>query len=145
MRWTQEELSRQLQRYYHVPLPPRVVSSIETGMRRPTPELLVALAQMFNTTTDYLLGLRDDPGLDVPGLPVPDPDIAGLVTRLNSLDDDTRHRLASAFGGILDVVEDERVKARLADERGHFVRLFAKLAPDEQAALVAELEQRFRR
>ena len=37
------------------------VSDWESGKRKPDYETLVKLANFFNTSTDYLLGLTDDP------------------------------------------------------------------------------------
>ncbi|MEM6282988.1 MAG: helix-turn-helix transcriptional regulator [Chloroflexota bacterium] len=39
------------------------ISRIERGESNPTPETLVALAQVFNVSADYLLGLSDEPNL----------------------------------------------------------------------------------
>lgn len=37
------------------------ISTIESGLRTTTLEKLVALAKFFNVSTDYLLGLKDEP------------------------------------------------------------------------------------
>lgn len=37
------------------------IGHIEVGAKLPSPPLLVALARRFNTSTDYLLGLTDNP------------------------------------------------------------------------------------
>jgi transcriptional regulator with XRE-family HTH domain len=37
------------------------ISRIESGQRRPSAEVLMKLAKALDTTTDYLLGLTDDP------------------------------------------------------------------------------------
>lgn len=38
---------------------PKAVSFYELGQREPSNEMLVALAQKFNVTTDYLLGIKN--------------------------------------------------------------------------------------
>ena len=38
---------------------PKAVSFYELGQREPSNEMLVALAQKFSVTTDYLLGLQE--------------------------------------------------------------------------------------
>jgi len=37
------------------------VSTMESGLRQTTFEKLVLLAKFFNVSTDYLLGLKDEP------------------------------------------------------------------------------------
>ncbi len=37
------------------------ISTIESGLRTTTLEKLILLAKYFEVSTDYLLGLRDDP------------------------------------------------------------------------------------
>ena len=39
---------------------PKAVSFYELGQREPSNEMLVALAQKFNVTTDYLLGIKNN-------------------------------------------------------------------------------------
>ena len=40
------------------------LSGYETGTRSPDPEMLVKLAELYNVTTDYLLGKTDIPSVD---------------------------------------------------------------------------------
>ena len=42
-------------------LSPQAISSIESGHRYTTAEKLVLLAEHFHVSTDYLLGITDDP------------------------------------------------------------------------------------
>lgn len=37
------------------------ISGIESGVRTTTIEKLILLAKFFNVSTDYLLGLKDEP------------------------------------------------------------------------------------
>ena len=37
------------------------ISTIESGLRGPTIENLILLAKFFEVSTDYLLGLKDEP------------------------------------------------------------------------------------
>lgn len=39
------------------------LSGYENGSRSPDPEMLLALSELYNVTTDYLLGKSDDPNL----------------------------------------------------------------------------------
>lgn len=52
---SQIELAKELQ------VSQRSISSWETGFRRPDFEMLEILAKFFNVTTDYLLGITDEP------------------------------------------------------------------------------------
>lgn len=45
----------------------KAISTIESGSRTTTLKKLIALAQFFQVSTDYLLGLRDGPGRDSEG------------------------------------------------------------------------------
>ena len=44
-----------------VGLTAKSISTIESGLRSTTIEKLVLLAQFFGVSTDYLLGLKDEP------------------------------------------------------------------------------------
>lgn len=44
------------------------VSSYENGARQPSLDILVALARVYKTTTDYILGITDRRQLDISGL-----------------------------------------------------------------------------
>ena len=51
---TQKELSQ------HLGLTPKMISFYENDERVPPADILIKLSQIFNVTTDYLLGLSDD-------------------------------------------------------------------------------------
>lgn len=44
------------------------ISSYENGARQPSLDILVALARVYKTTTDYILGVTDRRQLDISGL-----------------------------------------------------------------------------
>ena len=44
-----------------VGLPHKSIRTIESGLRSTTIEKLILLAKFFDVSTDYLLGLRDEP------------------------------------------------------------------------------------
>lgn len=44
------------------------VSAYETGARMPSYSVLIKIAQFFNVSTDYLLGLDEKDGVDLSGL-----------------------------------------------------------------------------
>lgn len=56
----QQELTAELERYGAV-IGPSYVSELERTDKVPSAQVLAALAQALNTTTDYLLLLTDDP------------------------------------------------------------------------------------
>lgn len=59
------------------------ICSYETGARKPPLENLVLLAQIFNVTTDYLLGIEPKDSIDLSGLS--DSQIAALKTMVKSM------------------------------------------------------------
>ena len=60
-----------------------VVSSYENGFRYPSFDVLIKIASVFSTTTDYLLGVGHRELLDVSGLSNEDRQmLVGLVNRL---------------------------------------------------------------
>ncbi len=60
--YTQEQLAERL----HVTK--SVISAYETGQRTPSYEVLIGLSSVFNTSTDYLLGVNNGSFLDLSGL-----------------------------------------------------------------------------
>ena len=47
-----------------------IVAAYENGSRRPSYEMLIKLARLFDVTTDYLLGLEQKKQLDLSGLTI---------------------------------------------------------------------------
>lgn len=45
-----------------------VISAYETGLRLPSYDVLIHIAQIYNVSTDYLLGLEHKEVLDLSGL-----------------------------------------------------------------------------
>ena len=45
-----------------------VISAYETGLRLPSYDVLIHIAQIFNVSTDYLLGLENKHEIDLSGL-----------------------------------------------------------------------------
>ena len=74
---TQKQLALQLG------LSKSVVSSYENGFRYPSFDVLIKIASVFSTTTDYLLGVGHDELLDISGLS--DEDKQMLVSLVNRL------------------------------------------------------------
>ncbi len=65
-----------------------MVSAYESGIRSPSFEVLIQLAQVFHVSTDYLLGLRQGVGVDVSGLCERDVELVyRLVQRLRKADE----------------------------------------------------------
>lgn len=59
---TQAQLSQKLD------LTKSVISAYETGLRLPSYDVLIHIAQIFNVSTDYLLGLENPQNIDLSGL-----------------------------------------------------------------------------
>ncbi len=59
---TQAQLAQKLS------LTKSVISAYETGLRLPSYDVLIQIAQIFNVSTDYLLGLERKHDLDLSGL-----------------------------------------------------------------------------
>lgn len=59
---TQAQLSQKLD------LTKSVISAYETGLRLPSYDVLIHIAQIFNVSTDYLLGLENPQEIDLSGL-----------------------------------------------------------------------------
>lgn len=108
--WSQSDLSQRAVAHSDIEIPHETISRIENGLRFPTVPMLHALAQALETTTDYLLGLADDPGVVVPRFPVPEADIAPLVARFNALPGTERGRISQIVGLILGVWEGEKTQ-----------------------------------
>lgn len=60
-----------------------VISFYESGDRFPSYEVLIKIAQIFNVTTDYLLGIERGRTVDVSGLK--EEDIAVVTTVIEAL------------------------------------------------------------
>lgn len=60
-----------------------VISFYESGDRFPSYEVLIKIAQIFNVTTDYLLGIERGRTVDVSGLK--EEDIAVVATVIEAL------------------------------------------------------------
>ncbi len=61
--WSQVELAKKLS------ISKQTVSNWENDNIQPSIEMLIALSEIFNVSTDYLLGLDSIPRLNVDGLP----------------------------------------------------------------------------
>ncbi|UKS54903.1 helix-turn-helix domain-containing protein [Exiguobacterium acetylicum] len=51
----QDEMAR------HLKTNTSTMSRIENGKKQPDPEMIIMMAELFNVSTDYLLGLVEDP------------------------------------------------------------------------------------
>ena len=76
--WSQVDLAKRLG------VAKQTVSNWENENIQPSIEMLLRLAQTFNVTTDYLLGLEEAPLLSVEGLP------SNVVAHIAQLIDDFR-------------------------------------------------------
>lgn len=78
--WSQVQLAKKLN------VTKQTVSNWENDNIQPSIEMLVRLAEVFNVSTDYLLGLENIPRLNVDGLPV------HVVSHLSQLIADFREK-----------------------------------------------------
>lgn len=60
-----------------------IVSAYENDLRRPSYEVLIQLARIFNVTTDYLLGVEQKSGVDLSGLT--DSEKTALLNLINAM------------------------------------------------------------
>lgn len=77
--YTQEYLSRQLG------VTKSVISAYEKGIRMPSYDILVHIAEIFNVSTDYLLGLEKKNIVDLSGLT--EREIDAVKTLVNAMKD----------------------------------------------------------
>lgn len=61
-KYTQAQLAQKLG------LTKSVISAYETGLRLPSYDILIGIAKIFNVSTDYLLGVERQQGIDLSGL-----------------------------------------------------------------------------
>ena len=69
--WKQNELS------YHAGINPSIIAHFEMGSRKPSFENLKRISKALNVTSDYLLGLSNNPKPTSPSIP--------LVSSINKL------------------------------------------------------------
>ncbi len=78
--WSQVEVAKRLR------VTKQTVSNWENENIQPSIDMLVRLAQLYNVSTDYLLGMESVPRLNVDGVP------SGVVAHLSLLIDDCRNK-----------------------------------------------------
>lgn len=78
--WSQVDLAKKMN------VSKQTISNWENDNIQPSIEMLVRLSRLFNTTTDYLLGLDNIPRLDISGLPVE------VVSHISLLIEDYRNK-----------------------------------------------------
>jgi len=78
--WNQVQLAEKLN------ISKQTVSNWENENIQPSIEMLLRVAKLFHVSTDYLLGLSDEPTINVAGLPI------SFVAHLTQIIDDYRHR-----------------------------------------------------
>lgn len=124
------------------------LSKLENNKHEPSTWLVAALAVVFDTTTDYLLGLRDDPGLpEEPRFPVPAPDMAPTVARLNRHAPLIRATAAKFVDVFLSFVEMfiPRTDDLSPAEVESWFRLYSGMTLEQRQAMIDELEERVAR
>ena len=86
--------------------------------------VLGRLAEALGVATDYLLGMERDES----GLPIPEPEVASLLARLNQQSPGQRVRLAEILDQILDLVDS----VSGATPAAQLVRLLSSLPEDRR-------------
>ncbi len=124
------------------------ISMIETGKRTkvggPT---LSRIARVLNTTTDYLLGLTDDPrprqGETREKEPAIAPELWPLIEMLNKQESEDRSQWVEIFTDILKINEEleEQEFEELPPDVQEFIRLFDLLPDDLKDQFRRELEE----
>lgn len=122
------------------------MSRIENGWNEPGAQIVRALATVLDTTADYLLGLADDPGLpDAPRYPVPTPELAPIVARVNGLADGERRQIVDIMGRILAfgcaAAPAEPQWLRLGFTRDELVAWLDTLSEEESARLAGAVQE----
>lgn len=81
---TQDDLAKKLG------ITKSVISAYENDMRRPSYEILIKLAHIFNVSVDYLLGVENKTHLDLSGLSIAEKNaIFNLVNAIQKGNDDS--------------------------------------------------------
>ena len=84
----------------------RTLNETINGKRQPKAEIAQALADALGVDPAYLFGLTEKPGgQGAAALPTPEPDLAGLVRRLNAQPTSVRSRLTEIVEQILDTIQ----------------------------------------
>lgn len=78
--WNQVQLAERLN------ITKQTVSNWENGNIQPSVDMLIRIAKLFNTSTDFLLGLNETNALDVEGLP------ATFIAHLAQIIDDYKEK-----------------------------------------------------
>lgn len=78
--WNQVQLAEKLN------ISKQTVSNWENENIQPSIEMLVRLAKLFHTSTDYLLGLSDAQTINVDGLPI------SFIAHLSEIIDDYKQK-----------------------------------------------------
>jgi len=87
---------------------PNQISRYETGVMNPSYEMLVQIAQLFNTTTDYLLGLSNKRNADAE----PEPDVsvaeAEMLALMRQYDPDFQAQIVAVFKSLDETWQGQR-------------------------------------
>lgn len=141
----QDELASRVRRYADGrAVAVETLSRIETGRNEPAAWMIRALAVAMETTSDYLLGLAEDPGIpDVPRFPVPSPEVIGIVARLNALPTELRKAASRVIEAVLDFGAHGAHSAQPYNERTQrWVWFLDQLSDEEYQQYLAEFEAR---
>jgi transcriptional regulator with XRE-family HTH domain len=145
LKWTQPELAERVRRATVTDRAVAVetLSKIEKGHHLPAAWMIRALAEALNTTADYILGLNPSPDVpEVARYPVPEPDIASLVARLNGLYSQDRAQVRSIVESILDYGTGSRrnVDVRSPNRRAAD-KLLDRMSERQLADVLQDLEK----
>jgi len=112
------------------------LSRYENDIRAPTQWVLIALAEVLDTTTDYLLCLSDEPHPQPESGQSP---YADLTQKLNALAADTRAQTLTTFFSILDLMQMDPEEAyRISPDPRSFLDLLSDEEFEELEAMFLE-------
>jgi transcriptional regulator with XRE-family HTH domain len=141
--WTQGELHVQARR--HRPLMAwRTLNEAINAKTQPRIDVVDAIADALGVNPAYLLDLTDDPTPTTgeSGYPVPLPDVAPLVERINALPAELRAQLVAGLTPLLDMLAPPPSPG-LMDE-SEFYRLLDMWPAEEWPSLVTRFEAEIR-
>lgn len=98
------------------------LSQYETGKRTPKNDMLAALARLYHTTSDYLLGITSDPDIPYPPYSF------------------TKKEAMSTSSPYVNDMEDSEKRQNLDRAKSKLFRSIDALPPDMQSKIISSLD-----
>lgn len=112
---SQVELSEKLTQEYDAPILQGTLSRLERSSRLPNAAVIRALAQILNTTTDYLLLLTDNPAPRSRWLVLSSPTAQSVAMQVDALPPEKQEEVLD----IVDVLVRHHIKKKYAGSQGN--------------------------